>query len=281
MSKSIDTLVSDIYDLLLSKETNISQEDADAFGKELSQVIVNKLTTVRADPYLRLSNLGSDCDRELYYKINKPELEEALPPEAILKFLFGDILEVLLLFLAKQAGHTVEGRQDKADVHGVKGSRDAVIDGCLVDAKSASTYSFRKFEDGTLEANDPFGYVIQLNAYLEAAQTDPLVKVKDKAYFFVIDKTLGHLCLSPIKRKPIDWKKYTAEKKAMLDAADLPVRKYMDVAEGKSGNMKLGVKCSYCAFKKDCWPKMRTFLYSSGPVFLTKVAREPNVPEVK
>ena len=48
-----------------------------------------------------------------------------------------------------------------------------------------------------------------------------------------------------------------------------------------SPNMKLSMQCSYCDFKKKCWTNLRTFVYKTGPVFLTHVEYEPNVPEVK
>jgi hypothetical protein len=40
------------------------------------------------------------------------------------------------------------------------------------------------------------------------------------------------------------------------------------------------VQCSYCEYKKTCWPEMRTFLYSYGPEFLIKVKNKPKVKEV-
>ncbi len=52
------------------------------------------------------------------------------------------------------------------------------------------------------------------------------------------------------------------------------------VPDGKSGNMKLGTKCSYCKYKNECHPDLRTFLYSGGPRFLTEVVNEPKVLEV-
>ena len=56
-----------------------------------------------------------------------------------------------------------------------------------------------------------------------------------------------------------------------------PNRAFSDVPDGKSGNMKLGTQCSYCEFKKVCWPDLKTYIYSSGPRYLTKVVREPKV----
>ena len=52
------------------------------------------------------------------------------------------------------------------------------------------------------------------------------------------------------------------------------------VADGKSGNIKLATVASYNAFKYTCFPFLRTFLYSDGPRYLTKVVRLPDVPEI-
>lgn len=281
--KRIETLIEDIENLFLSHDTVITEEGAQEFGRSLAAIVKSRVEAGKRKPYLRMSNLGVDCDRKLHYTINEPDKGETLPAEVHMKFLFGDILESLLLFLAKEAGHSVEGQQDKMVYEGVEGSRDAVIDGHLVDVKSASTYSFKKFTEGLTEKNDAFGYTTQLGLYLEASQDDPLVTNKDKAYFFVIDKTLGHLCLSPLHRKPdFNWKLFVHRKIMMVEnTTKLPARAYMPEPEGKSGNEALGIACSYCAFKQECWPSLRTFAYSGGPKFLTKVVKEPMVPEIK
>jgi hypothetical protein len=277
---SIQTLVKDIYSVFDGRE--LQPGIAEAFGKRVAETVGKRIGEGdRGRPTLRLSNLGSPCERKLWYGINTPELSEALSGQARLKFLFGDILEDLLLFLAEVTGHTVEGRQDPLDLHGVLGHRDAVIDGELVDVKSASTYSFKKFESHTLPENDSFGYLTQLGGYLAASQDDPLVKVKDKAHFLVIDKTLGKVCLDTYEFPPYDYYKVVAEKREMLSRNQPPKRTYSDKPEGKSGNRKLGMECSYCPFRRACWPGLRTYLYSTGPAFLTYVSKEPKVPEVR
>ena len=48
---------------------------------------------------------------------------------------------------------------------------DSKIDGEVVDVKTASSYSFKKFEQGTLNEDDPFGYVTQLTGYEEHEKT--------------------------------------------------------------------------------------------------------------
>ena len=82
-----------------------------------------------------------------------------------------------------------------------------------------------------------------------------------------------------IRKRISDLKKYLSDKK------NKPPRCYEDVEDGASGNRKLCVECSYCAFKVDCWQDvndgsgLRKFIYSSGPRWLTVVKKEPNVME--
>ena len=108
-------------------------------GKRLADHIHNRVTESKKPGTLRLSNIGTECHRKLWFSIREPQAAEPLPRAARFKFLFGDILEELLLFLAEEAGHSVEGRQTTLSVNGVEGHRDAIIDGRLVDVKSAST----------------------------------------------------------------------------------------------------------------------------------------------
>lgn len=278
--KTIDTLVTDIYSLFGPTPHKVTPENAEKFGKDLGTLIASRMGE-RQKPSLRLSNLGSKCKRKLWYEINKPELAEELPPWVRIKFLFGDILEHLLLFLSREAGHKVEGEQDTLYIGDVKGHRDAVIDGRTVDVKSASTYSFKKFKDHGLADDDPFGYIDQLGCYVSASASDPLVEEKDVGSFLAIDKTLGHITLDTYPKPDKDYERLSEEIKELLLRSDPPARGYEDVPEGKSGNRKLCTACSYCAFKHTCWPNLRVFGYSTGPVYLTRVERKPKVSEFR
>lgn len=279
--KRIEDLTQDIYALFKpDSKWQPDPEHIENFGRSLARHISNRASDERGTPSLRLSNLGTACDRKLWYSINTPEDGEDLSPATRIKFLYGDILEALLLFLAKEAGHLVEGEQDEVEVNGVLGHRDAVIDGRTVDVKSASTYSFRKFESNGLRSDDPFGYLAQLGSYVSTGRDDDRVQDKDVGSFLVIDKTLGNITLDTYAFGDVDYSKVADEKREMLAKPSPPPRTYTDEPEGKSGNMGLGVQCSYCAFKHKCWPGLRTFLYSTGPKYLTKVTREPNVVEV-
>ncbi len=281
MVKTIDTLVSDMNSTLEQGVEAVPEELIEKYQQIFGELLRNRFNKREARATLRMSNAGKPCEKQLHYEVNSPEKGEPLRPETYMKFLFGDTIEVLLLFLVELSGHTVEGTQDTQEIEGIKGHRDAVIDGVVVDVKSASSYSFKKFSEGRLADDDAFGYIDQIQGYLYAGQDDPVVRDKDRAAFLVLDKVLGHICLDIHQKSGKDYSQFYKDKIAMVDNPTPPVRSYNAIPEGKSGNMKLGVQCSYCPFKKDCWPDLRTFLYSYGPLDLVKVVREPNVPEVK
>lgn len=278
MTKTLDTLVQDIY-ALFTEPHEFSEGNVEEFGKRLAQHITNRVSEEKSGGNLRMSALGTKCDRKLWYTINQPDCAERLPPEVRFKFLYGDILEELVLFLAKEAGHSVEGTQDTLEIGGVKGHRDAVVDGVVVDVKSASSWSFKKFEDHLTPDKDSFGYIDQLGAYLYASQDDPAVTKKDVAAFIAVDKQLGHICVDVHPNTYKDYTKLVEEKKALVAASGAPPKAFQDEEDGKSGNRKLCTECSYCSFKKTCWPDVRTYLYSTGPRYLTVVKKEPNVQE--
>lgn len=276
--KTVDTLVLDIYELVSSKSSVL---DTRELGTLMAEAVERRLTTKHEGSYLRPSNLGKLCARQLWYEVNTPTLGLALPPSAEIKFLFGDLLEVLLLHLATAAGHTVTGRQDECTMLGVTGHRDAVIDGVLVDAKSASTYSFNKFASHLTPDQDSFGYLTQIEFYREASKDDPLVTDPSRSAFLVIDKTLGKICLDIHPARKVDWETLIETKRLAVTGPTPPPRAFHPEPKGKSGNMGLGVTCSYCPFRQQCFPHLRTFLYSTGPEYLTTVARTPNVPEIE
>jgi hypothetical protein len=281
------TLPEDIYQLL-SDDTDhqVSEENVEWAGELLKSVLrtrLQKREQKAGEAVLRFSSLGKK-PRQLWYSANRPDLAEKLSGPTLLKFLYGDVIELLLLFLAKESGHEVTHEQHEVEVDGVFGHMDAVIDGIPVDVKSASPYSFEKFRDGSFVFDDPFGYIPQLSGYSHA------VDKTDRAGFFVAQKVSGQLTFAEIDKEiivpnaPGDRIKGL---RAVLADPEPPERCYPAVPEGKSGNMKLGVNCSYCPFKYECWKDsnggrgLRKYFYSRGPVWLTHVEKEPRVEEVK
>lgn len=281
-TKSLDTLIDDIYGILGSEDSiALTPELLERCGGDLQQLLKYRFEEERKVPKLRMSSLGKP-DRQLWYDINTDIVGEKLSPNVFLKFLYGDLLELVILYLAEEAGHTVTHKQSEVELNGILGHNDAIIDGVVVDVKTASRFGFRKFVDGSLPDNDSFGYMHQLAAYCTAHGG------LDGA-FLAIEKESGKLAL--LRYSYEELSKYNIEdvaewKKEMLASPELPDRCYSPVPEGASGNKVLDTACSYCPFKFHCWSDsnggvgLRTFIYSTGPKHFVEVKKEPRVPEV-
>lgn len=279
------SLPEDIYGLLNSdNDHEVSEENVQWAGevfKDLLRSRLKKHEKKTGEKSLRFSALGKQ-DRQIWYAANKPEVAEKLHPKQNFKFLYGDVLEVLLLFLAKEAGHEVTHEQYTVESDGVEGHTDCCIDGVPVDCKSASSFSFDKFKSGAFVFDDPFGYVKQLSGYAHALDKT------DRAGFLVADKVHGDICFAELDELTIRANPPSpriAHLRSVIDSPEKPARCYPDKPEGKSGNRRLGVECSYCPYKEDCWSDcnggkgLRKFFYAKGPVWLTQIQKQPNVPE--
>ena len=279
--KTIDTLVEDIYSLFTSNEpTKIPANVLQEFAKDVTDAVVNALTEERKPRNnLRLSMIGQPA-RKVWYSVRSTEQEELAGSDYI-KFLYGDILEALLVFLSKVSGHKVSDQQKQVVLNDVVGHQDAVVDNVLVDFKSASSFSFKKFTEGMVFKDDPFGYVAQLSAYAQANNAR-------EAGWVVIDKTTGQIAYCPVHQMEMinASQKIDYLRNAIKDS-EPPSRCYDDVPDGKSGNMQLAVGCNYCPYKFDCWSDanngkgLRAFQYANNVKYLTNVDREPNVPELQ
>ena len=280
--KKIDTLIRDINKTLkgMGGWDGIRGQSL-GYGVSL---IANQRFSKPQEPrgYLSLYSVGTPCKRKLWYKINRTDEGEELTPNTFLKFFYGDMIEELVLQLAIASGHDVTGEQDRLDGHGVKGHRDAVIDGMTVDVKSCSSYAFKKFKEGRLRDDDPFGYISQLSSYVYAGQNDPLVTDKVRGAFLAVDKQNGHICLDVYDfTEELKTKEEEILETIYMVDGKIPEERIPTVPQSKSSeNTKLSMQCSYCEFKFLCWENLRTFIYSSGPEYLVDVVQEPRVPEV-
>ena len=288
MNKTIHTLVDDIYRLMETKEAEESvdvEAEIDKFGEAVKDLMRTEFARDRKRDTrtLRLSNIGRD-DRYLWNVVNGTEALDKIKPHTYVKFMYGHLIEEMLLFLTRMAGHEVTDEQKVCEVEGIKGHMDCKIDGIVVDVKSASSYGFKKFKDGTLAMDDSFGYVDQLKAYAHS-------EGETEFAWLAMDKANGHLAVLKYDLEDTQAPVYEYIKEDITERIR-HVKKLVGLSEpetfctesvpdGKSGNIKLGVKCSYCQYKKHCHPDVRAFAYSYGPKFLVKVVNEPKVMEIE
>jgi len=225
-----------------------------------------------------MSSIGKPA-RQLYYA---DKYKESTPPDAatLIKFLYGHILEELLLFLVKLAGHEVTDQQKEVNVKNIKGHMDCKIDGEVIDVKSASGFSFKKFQHGTLRENDPFGYMYQLAGYEKAEGTN-------EGGFLAINKESGEVALY----QPEELDKPNVEDRIdnlieMFSIQQMPDKCYKPIPAGTKGNMKLPMGCVYCPHKIECHSDtnngkgLRMFKYAKGIEYLTSVRSLPRVEEI-
>lgn len=277
--KDIRTLIPDIYRIVNNNEW-FTKEISEGFSREVGLRVLESFGPRNEVPRLRLSQMGERCPCELWHSIHSPLDAEQIPPWARIKFAYGHILEALVIAMAKAAGHEVTGEQDELILDGVMGHRDCIIDGNIVDVKSASSRAFQKFKDGSIRHDDSFGYLDQLDGYVVASLSDERVRNKRSGFLLAIDKTLGHLVLYEHIAREQSIRKRIRDHRNVISLDQPPACTCEEVPDGKSGNFKLGVRPSYSAFKYKCHPRLRTFLYADGPRYLTKVVRKPDVVEI-
>jgi hypothetical protein len=286
--KNLDTLVTDIYKkigvLSKGKQIKITNKELDEFGDAMKDALKHWATPLKRDNSLskglRMSNIGKP-DRQLWYDLNSPQTKETeLEPSVYIKFLYGHLLEVLMLFFVRLAGHTITAEQKEVKVSGITGHMDCVIDGEVVDIKTASGYSFKKFKDGSLAEDDSFGYLAQLAGYEEAEKTS-------KGGFLVLNKETGQITLfRPEELDKPNIKHRIKTIKQIVKAKKPPTFCFDPIPEGKSGNLKISRKCFYCPHKFNCHKDsndgngLRAFQYSKGVTYLTHVEKEPKVQEI-
>lgn len=294
MTKNIDTLATDINqlfkDTLEGRGKTLEEAVLAKFGASVAMHVVKSLEERKGERKpntLYVSEVCNPCSRRTWYAINKPHLGEKLLPHTLFKFLYGDLIEEVVLLLAESAGHRVEDKQKRIELvvnndHGsfkIVGRQDAVIDGVLVDVKSCSSYAYKKFKEGLTEENDSFGYKTQLSTYNGRFMPTHL-----RQGFLAVDKQNGHVGFFEDTHKPTAPR--LSDVVADVSRTTPPKRTYELVPEGKSGNMKLGVECSYCPYKQECWKDanggagLKAYAYSYGPVFLAETKRIPAVPEI-
>ena len=283
--KHISTIATDIKSLIADisngKPANMTEENLDVFLQNIKEAMLAWNKPYNAEKYagkLRMSILGKPS-RQLWYDKFSPKDKKEENAGLNLKFLYGHIIEHLVLYLAELAGHKIEDQQMKVEIDGVTGHIDSKIDGEICDVKSASSFSFKKFQTGEIVDDDPFGYHAQLSGYETANGT------KDGG-FLVVDKSTGDICFyKPDDMAKPNVKTLIKDLKNTLEQ-DTPPEKCYPYKEEKNGNKTLAIGCQFCPHKWECHTDanggkgLRVFRYSNKDTILTEVIKLPKVDEV-
>ena len=278
----LSTLIDDIYSALspleIGEDLNLSDDVIEEFGEKIKDAVRSWSSPHKQTSGLRMSNIGRPA-RQLWFE-SRSEDKKTFSAPTLIKFLYGHVLEELVVLLVKLSGHSITDQQKEVSVDGIIGHIDCKIDGEVVDIKTASNFAFKKFREGTLQNDDPFGYMAQLAGYEAAEGTSD-------GGFLAINKESGELTL--YRPGPFSKPNITARISSIKDylkVDELPPRCYPDVPEAKSGNRRLGTSCSYCPYKYDCWSDANhgngliAYKYASGIKYFTRVAKEPQVPRL-
>jgi hypothetical protein len=237
----------------------MSEETAQQIAEDVRQAVLRQFGEEgKRDFKLRMSNIGRPTC-QLWFDKNKPETALPRPTTFVMNMMLGDIVEAVFKGLLTEAG--VEyGDSENVSLdlgeHTINGTYDLTIDGAVDDVKSASDWSYRnKFASfETLRDGDAFGYVGQLVGYAKATGLKP-------GGWWVVNKANGSFKYVPATG--ID------EEKEMLNI--MKTVKTVDTNEFKrcfepveetfrgkaTGNKMLCKECSFCDYRKACWPKLK------------------------
>lgn len=275
------SLIDDIYSILdETSEHEVSEDNLEVLAENIKEHLRKSLGGRRKEnkPVLRASKLGLPL-RRLYFDIHNPK---PVKPSDTLRFLYGNLLEELILFLAREANHNVEDEQKQVKVNGVVGHKDARIDGVTTDVKSASSFSFKKFANGEFllddKEGDPFGYKAQLGFYMKASEDT-------EGAILVVNKESGELCSVLLSQEhgdvPDVLEKIEKAQLALENETPPTQYCYSDEPRGKSGNRVLHKLCTFCPHKFECWKDANDgkglieHEYANERVYFTKLVREP------
>lgn len=218
--------------------------------KQTKELIDNAILNSRKKKgkrdYIGASILGTECDRQLWYKINHPkEITEA---RTIRIFELGDAIENKLVKFFRLAGLKVfdkneDGKQFGFDEGDIKGNSDGVVIGLpecpeiphLLEFKSANSKRFKVFEKEGINS-DPV-YKTQCHVYMQKLGLSCCL-------FVVYNKDNSDLYLERFELDNTYADIMMARGREILSTEEMPKRKY---------KKSTFFKCKFCDYGKECW----------------------------
>lgn len=253
-------------------EASMDKAIVDLVAKDVSEAMSRQFSGEKRTFKLRMSNLGRKrC--QLWFEKNSPESKLADSPFFIINMILGDIIEAVFKGLLRASNvefEDAEHVQLKTKQKEIDGTYDLVLNGKVDDVKSASPWAYEnKFVDfATLQSKDSFGYISQLVGYAKA-------KGVPVGGWWVVNKANGNFKYVSASDVDMDSEYKKIEDTISYLENDEPFERCYEPVEetyyGKpSGNLKLGIECSFCNYREKCWNNLQ--------VLPSKVSRSSNPP---
>lgn len=247
-----------------SKNYKIPEELLNKFSVETKDALRKQFEKEEHKQFtLRMSNVGLPlCILQMEKKYGRSSNTDTV------RNLLGDLTEDIVLFLLHASGVNVvsELKHVSFNIGGIKlnGTLDVILD-CgdgpeVWDIKSAAKWTFQnKYQKegfkGLVES-DPFGYKNQLFGYA-VAEGIPA------GGWIVINRDNGELLVVPIPKEQEKYRKEALKSiETNIKGIDKPFkRQFTDINETfhkkLTGNKILGLNCSFCDYKFECWPDLQ------------------------
>jgi len=238
----------------------------DEFADSVKAAVTRRFSEPNKNEFtLRASNVGRPtCQLQMEASGVKGE---APAYSDIVRNMFGDMIEQLAIMILKAAKVDVRYTQGAIELPigdiKLKGTYDIDIGGKIYDIKSCSKYAFNhKFGPrggfNAIRSDDHFGYIAQGYIYAEAEK-------KPFGGWIAINKETGEFAVT---EAPIDGTPYRDESLAKADANIRTIREKkpfkrcfddeQEIFQKKpTGNTVLGVTCTWCQYKHQCWPGLQ------------------------
>jgi len=240
-------------------KSTMSEETIKQVGQDVMDALARQFGgSGKREFRLRMSNVGRPTC-QLWFEKNKPETALPRPTTFVMNMMLGDIVEAVFKGLLKEAGVEYgDSETVSLDIgeHTINGTYDLTIDGAVDDVKSASDWSYKnKFTSfESLRDGDAFGYVGQLAGYARATGLKP-------GGWWVVNKANGNFKYVPATG--IDEEQEMLKiLKTVKTVEDNKFQRCFEPEEetfrGKpTGNKVLCKQCSFCDFRKACWPTLK------------------------
>ena len=250
-------------------EVTISPSAIEDFAQECKDSVDRQLNKKR-EFSIRMSGLGRPLCQQL---LDRQGIEEEMVYNALFRFMFGDLVESVVVLIMEQADVEIIDKQKAVELEiagqKITGTLDLIVrdetgTDKVWDVKSASEWAFKFKYTGyggydKIKEDDPFGYVMQGHLYGEATGL-PF------GGWIVVNKSSGEIAMVEAPEwQEEDRKAYMkdaeARVKRLLDPSNEFVKPYKSEFETykvkgehvRTGNKTLHKICSMCGYRSHCW----------------------------